>query len=44
MHVDYPLMHFISPKRVILLFTDSRYVFNLHDGKEIEFELPMKDY
>lgn len=42
MHVDYPLMHFISHKRVILLFADSQHVFNPHDGKEIEFELSKK--
>jgi len=39
MHVDYRLMHFVSLKRIILLFTDSQHVFNRHDGKEIEFEL-----
>lgn len=31
-------------ERVIPLFTDSQPVFNPHDGKEIEFELPEKVY
>lgn len=44
MHVDYPLMHFISLKRVILLFTDPQHIFNPHDGKEIEYELSKKVY
>lgn len=39
MHVDCPLTHLLSFKGVLFLFTESRFVFNIYNGKGMVFEL-----